>query len=373
MDRSTSASHRPPADPNSIESKYLASTVGPALVRGLAEIAERRPNDPIEYLANYLYKEAENRRIRREREDEVKQIEIERVEAEEKRRRQIELKNEIRTLRENEEHQRQLLEEEERRVREEEERQREAEELAKKHREMNAAAAQPTLAAVREEEESPLEPGEVELHRFAAREGVDLSDLIRQNPQAIALRNSQGKTPRELAVDAGLDENVEQIDAFCNELIEQENRDVIQNLLLAGYTTLINQLENSEGNKTFRDQMLQFARAVSDFQQVIKQGDLTSVETMLAERANLAFYRDQKGATALHDALECGHVDIAWHFIENFPSLMTIKDFFDRTCLEIFNSIDEEQISDDQHDLYEKVRAALTTISPTQQQEETNE
>lgn len=92
---------------------------------------------------------------------------------------------------------------------------------------MNAAAAQPTLAAVREEEESPMEPGEVELHRFASREGrtitkndfvksnsflgVDLSELIRKNPQAIALRNSQGKTPRELAVDAGLDENVEQI------------------------------------------------------------------------------------------------------------------------------------------------------------------
>lgn len=39
----------------------------------------------------------------------------------------------------------------------------------------------------------------------------------------------------------------------------------------------------------------------------------------------------------------------------------------------MFNSIDEEQISDDQHDLYEKVRAALTTISPIQQQDETNE
>lgn len=70
---------------------------------------------------------------------------------------------------------------------------------------------------------------------------------------------------------------------------------------------------------------------------MIKQGDLTSVEHMLAERANLAFYRDQKGATALHEALECGHVDIAWHFIENFPSLMTIKDFVSRTKFESFS------------------------------------
>lgn len=79
-----------------------------------------------------------------------------------------------------------------------------------------------------EEESSTLEPGEVELHRQAAREGertneirrsieriaflgADLSDLLRQNLHAIAARNAQGKTPRELAVDAGLDDNAEQI------------------------------------------------------------------------------------------------------------------------------------------------------------------
>lgn len=44
--------------------------IGPALIRGLAEIVERRPNDPIEYLATFLYKQAENTRAQ-------KQVELE--------------------------------------------------------------------------------------------------------------------------------------------------------------------------------------------------------------------------------------------------------------------------------------------------------
>jgi hypothetical protein len=35
---------------------------GPALSKALAEIVEKRPSDPIEFLANYLYKYADNKR-----------------------------------------------------------------------------------------------------------------------------------------------------------------------------------------------------------------------------------------------------------------------------------------------------------------------
>jgi hypothetical protein len=34
---------------------------GPILIHGLAEIVERRPIDPIEYLAKFLYKQVDNR------------------------------------------------------------------------------------------------------------------------------------------------------------------------------------------------------------------------------------------------------------------------------------------------------------------------
>ena len=46
--------------PNTIDGKYVAKNLGTALTMALAEIAERRPWDPIEYLAQWLYKYREN-------------------------------------------------------------------------------------------------------------------------------------------------------------------------------------------------------------------------------------------------------------------------------------------------------------------------
>ncbi|CAF0911424.1 unnamed protein product [Adineta steineri] len=95
MNRATSG-RRPPADQNSIEAKYLTSSVGPVLIRGLAEIVERRPHDPIEYLATFLYKQVENTRTQKQKEHDEKQLEIERKKAEEEKEHRAQLKKEIR-------------------------------------------------------------------------------------------------------------------------------------------------------------------------------------------------------------------------------------------------------------------------------------
>ena len=42
--------------PTTVDGKYVAEHMGTALTLALAEIAERRPADPVEYLANWLYK-----------------------------------------------------------------------------------------------------------------------------------------------------------------------------------------------------------------------------------------------------------------------------------------------------------------------------
>ncbi len=44
--------------------------------------------------------------------------------------------------------------------------------------------------------------------------GADLTKLLRDNYHSIASRNTDGKTPRDVALDAGLQENVDQIGLF---------------------------------------------------------------------------------------------------------------------------------------------------------------
>ncbi len=75
----------PESVPTTIEASYVANTVGksgwvfdrpalgivhwlviflekgPAIAKGLADIILRKPSDPVEYLAHFLYKYAENK------------------------------------------------------------------------------------------------------------------------------------------------------------------------------------------------------------------------------------------------------------------------------------------------------------------------
>ncbi|CAF1360782.1 unnamed protein product [Rotaria sordida] len=349
----TSSGRRPSADPNSIETKYLKSTVGPVLSRGLAEIVERRPNDPIEYLATFLYKQADNIRAQKQKEDNAKQLEIEKQKAKEDEQYRLQLKNEVRALRKHEENQRRQC-------------RRDAEELAKRHKEL--AAVSPPLPPVHKEDNGVfiVEFGETELHRQAAIQGANLSKLLRKNYHSIASRNAEGKTPRDVAIDADLQENVDQIDIFCVKLLENGNTKAINNLLLCGYTELVDQLKKIENsnNDTFyfiSNQIPQLLNNIQKLQQAIKQGNMKTIENIIANHKNIVFYRNSKGSSSLHDAIENLQFHIALYLIQKYPSLVFVKDIRNRTSFDLLNLIDDDDLTDEQLDVYDQLKQSLSS------------
>ncbi|XP_048842621.1 DPY30 domain containing 2 isoform X1 [Brienomyrus brachyistius] len=68
-----------------MDTEYLKNSIGKCLVEGLAEVVEQRPMDPIEFLAQWIYKYRENRDYERERKAYQRELDEARAEAERRR------------------------------------------------------------------------------------------------------------------------------------------------------------------------------------------------------------------------------------------------------------------------------------------------
>lgn len=329
--------------PTTLDGKYVAEHLGTALTLALAELAERRPKDPIEYLSMWLYKYKENMDHNMKQENLIKELQL----AEEMKIQEAEKKERIKA------EQKQLEEEErQRKIRmEEEKKKKEQEELQRKAKEA-ALAQRPNLETVTEEgeEEAPSKEkdktGQTELHRLAAQEGADLETLIKLG-YSIAERDLQQRTARDVAEQAGMTENVEAIDNYVRDLLKEGNFDEIEQLMLEGYdkieSVLASIADQSEDLKQFASSIPDYLSKIQELFTSVKKGVVRDVQQTL-ERKKLALSKDSMGRCPLHIAVLSEHKDVVEYIAKSFPNTVKCKDHMNRTPLHYANGLSNDDL-----------------------------
>ncbi|OWF51037.1 GRB10-interacting GYF protein 2-like [Mizuhopecten yessoensis] len=331
--------------PATIDGKYAAEHLGGALTLALAEIATCRPNDPIEYLANWLYKYKANSDHHKQQLAEAKQLgeeEAEMIKAQQRKEKRLEEQRQM----EEEAREKAEKEEEERRKREQEDLQRKAKEAA--------LAQRPNLETLKEEEgEEDAErgrekdfTGQTELHRLASTPDSTLMSVLNMG-YSLAERNGDNQTPRELAAEKGLQHHVDTIDEFVQSLVENEKFAELEKLLLDGYDQWevvlqsVKAKEQSEGITKFIDSVPDFQEKMLGVLRAAQTGVVSELQQALEQR-QIVTARDKYGRGPLHIAVLANQSDVVRYLATNFPETLKARDNMYRTPLHYTMALSED-------------------------------
>ncbi|CAH1789799.1 unnamed protein product [Owenia fusiformis] len=337
--------------PETIDGKYVSEQLGYPLTMALAELADKRPWDPIEFLAQWLYKYSDNKSYEQEQRDMAEQLKQEIQNNKDEKRGKERRQKEMAEIKEKELQKQREKEEEEKR------KQKEQEDMARRAAAKDTAllAQPPNLTTIKEDTEDIQQTiqkddvGQTELHRAAADEESDIVTLIRQGHN-IAERDSHGKTPRDIALEAGHTKHVEVIDSSVQELFKLEQTESIQRLVLNGYAKELNEVVEKMDKNALTEDMQEminsipnYLEKINDVHKAAKAGVLRDLQGVM-DRKKLALSKSEKGLTPLHIAILGGHQDAAEFIIQQFPSTLTTKDNLSRTPLHYAYVISDELV-----------------------------
>ncbi|XP_068082154.1 uncharacterized protein [Anabrus simplex] len=310
------------------EGRYLAASLGDPLIKGLMEVAEVRPSDPIAYLAAYLYNFANKNKSRAATQESEVLI----------------------TTR--------------------------SEEPPSNH----VAISEPTHSAIHrplaspdlDDEDDPRPPspddayssanrdehGQSMLHFAAARShGRNaLFQLLQETQINVGYRDELYRTARDVAIQANLPDNIHEIDMWVLYLAANGETQKLTELLLEGYDHITdieddedNSIQNVVEQRKFQE-TLEFLESIPEFEErrerlhrAIRQADMQEVQELLASQADnlLAISKNMYGRCSLHVAVLCQDEQLTEFISGRYPQTLRVGDNLERTALHYAMGVDK--------------------------------
>ncbi|KAJ8930274.1 hypothetical protein NQ314_016941 [Rhamnusium bicolor] len=306
------------------EGRYLASSLGDPLIKGLTEVANKRPEDPIAYLAQYLYNFANNR-------------------------------NNIKSRGRTQENQQLVTG------------------SPIRGDDNNAVPANIDVVTIEPDESNTQEDsafndtsrdehGQSMLHFAAARaHGRNaLFQLLLETEINVAYRDELYRTARDISIQANLPENTEEIDRYVLHIATKGDTDKLVELLLDGYdhitdiideeeVPIIEAVSNADQTDTvsFLQSILAFEEKRERVHHAIRQGSIKDVTILLADENDtgsgklLAIGKNSYGRCTLHIAVLCQQEEIVDYLANTFPDTLKLGDNLERTALHYSMGVDK--------------------------------
>ncbi|VEN40808.1 unnamed protein product [Callosobruchus maculatus] len=297
------------------EGRYLASSLGDPLIKGLTEVANKRPDDPIAYLAQYLYNFA----------NEPAKTGIKAQENQ---------------------HERLITG---------------SPTNADNNKSVPASIDVVTVEPEENDDEDSAfnstnrdEHGQSMLHFAAARaHGRNaLFQLLIETQINIAYRDELYRTARDISIQANLPENTSEIDRYVFYIATKGDTEKLVELLLDGYDHITDIVDDedqpiieavSNANQpeavSFLQSILTFEEKRERVHHAIRQGSVSSVTSLLADENDtgsgklLAIGKNSYGRCTLHIAVLCQQEEIVDYLANTFPDTLKLGDNLERTAL----------------------------------------
>ncbi|XP_068215442.1 uncharacterized protein [Palaemon carinicauda] len=176
--------------------------------------------------------------------------------------------------------------------------------------------------------------GRSAFYRLVAESGCNLAD-----------RDDKYRTPRDVAEENDLQENVRAIDKWVINLASEGKQKQLKKLLIDGYDHIAD-IDDDQGNNILevaqnkgQNKTVDFLRGLNAFEEkrdwlhkAIRVGSLPHVQ-YIADTEDIARAKDTRSRTSLHIATLCEEKEIMEFLAAQYPDLLKIGDNLERTPL----------------------------------------